>query len=209
MSCDLKQKILQLDARVPRYTSYPTAPHFQAIECIQPYINALRTIDKNEALSLYVHIPFCPKLCWYCGCNTKISRRYGPVEDYIHLLLHEIDLVAEKLGKANKQAVSNIHFGGGSPSYVRPADFDLIMKKLRAAFYVLKDADIAIEVDPRNVTEGRIANYAKNGVNRVSLGVQDFNDAVLAAVNRQQPFHLSYDAMRIMREYGINNINLF
>lgn len=190
---------------MPRYTSYPTAPHFKALTSDEAYVNAIETLPDDAPISLYLHIPFCPKMCWYCGCNTKVTRRYAPVEDYVHLLLREVDLVAEKTGR---KSVSHIHFGGGSPSYLRGEDFDLLMEKLRARFNILGDAEIAIEIDPRNVSEERVASYARQGVNRVSLGVQDFDDKVLAAVNRQQPFELSYEAVRLLRRYGIDDINL-
>lgn len=206
MACEIKQKILQLDARVPRYTSYPTAPHFKNPDDNFEYIDTLNNIDKNSPLSLYIHVPFCPKMCWYCGCNTKVTRRYAPVEDYVYLLLREINILAGAL--EHKRAVSHIHFGGGSPSYLRAVDFTLITEKLRTSFDIKDTAEIAIEVDPRNVSEGRIAAYAKEGVNRISLGVQDFDDSVLKAVNRQQPFHLSYKTVQLCRTYGINDINI-
>jgi oxygen-independent coproporphyrinogen-3 oxidase len=206
MTCDLKQKILGLDARVPRYTSYPTAPHFKPVDDDQTYLRALKKIDPDDPLSLYIHVPFCPKLCWYCGCNTKITRRYTPVENYIQLLLTEIDILAGSLKQ--KRTLSHIHFGGGSPSYVQAVDFAQIMEKLNAAFYIHDDTEIALEIDPRNVSEGRIATYAKYGVNRISLGVQDFDETILNAVNRQQPFHLSYKAVHLCRAYGIEHVNL-
>lgn len=206
MSCALKQKILEMDSRVPRYTSYPTAPHFKALETQSVYTDWLEDIPQSAAISLYIHVPFCPKLCWYCGCNTKITRRYAPVEDYAHLLLREIDLLRSHIG--GKRAVQNIHFGGGSPSMLRAQDFALIMEKLYGSFTITDDAEIAIELDPRNVTEGRVATYAKHGVNRVSLGVQDFDERVLASVNRPQPFHLSYKTVQLLHQYGIEVINL-
>lgn len=206
MSCALKQKILEMDARVPRYTSYPTAPHFKPLENPHVYQGWLKHLPSGADISLYIHIPFCPQLCWYCGCNTKITRRYTPVEDYVHLLLREIDILAAHIG--TDRILSNIHFGGGSPGMLRGGDFALIMEKLRTTFHTRKDAEIALELDPRNVTEGRVATYAKHGVNRASLGVQDFDETVLIAVNRPQPFHLSYKAVQLMRHYGINGINL-
>jgi oxygen-independent coproporphyrinogen-3 oxidase len=207
MGCDLKEKVLSMDARVPRYTSYPTAPHFKPLDGSDTYEQSLKAIPSGEDLSLYVHVPFCPKLCWYCGCNTKVTKRYAPVEDYVHLVLREIDILSSTLGE-DKRPVSHIHFGGGSPSYLRAVDFDLLMNKLRETFSIRDNAEIAIEVDPRNVSEGRVAAYARNGVNRISLGVQDFDETVLTSVNRQQPFHLSYEAVRLFREYGIEDINL-
>lgn len=206
MVCALKNQILKMDARVPRYTSYPTAPHFEKLDNPQIYLDWLQAIPQSSDISLYIHIPFCPKLCWYCGCNTKITKRYAPVENYAHLLLREIDILATHIG--TDRTLSNIHFGGGSPGMLRACDFGMIMTKLRETFKIKDNAEIAIEIDPRNVTEGRVAAYAKYGVNRISLGVQDFDDHVLKSVNRQQPFHLSYDAIKLFREYGIEGINL-
>lgn len=206
MACLLKDQILKMDARVPRYTSYPTAPHFKTLDNPDIYLDWLKAIPEGSDISLYIHIPFCPKLCWYCGCNTKITKRYAPVENYAHLLLREIDILESHVGKDKK--IANIHFGGGSPGMLRAQDFDMIMTKLRQTFEINDGAEIALELDPRNVTEGRVAAYAKQGVNRISLGVQDFDDHVLKSVNRQQPFHLSYDAIKLLRQYGIEGINL-
>jgi len=205
MDC-FREKILSFDDRVPRYTSYPTAPHFQKLNDPQTYLTALSSLPEETKLSLYLHVPFCQKLCWYCGCHTKITQRYAPVEDYAHLMMREIEILADSMG--GRRSVSNIHFGGGSPGMLRAVDFEQIMEKLRTNFDVLPDADIAIEIDPRGVTEGRAAAYARNGVNRVSLGVQDFDETVLKSVNRQQPFHLSYEAIKLFREYGIHDINV-
>lgn len=206
MACLLKDQILKMDARVPRYTSYPTAPHFKTLDNLDTYVDWLKAIPEGSDISLYIHIPFCPKLCWYCGCNTKITKRYSPVENYAHLLLREIDILERYLGQ--DKSIANIHFGGGSPGMLRAQDFDMIMTKLRQTFEINDGAEIALELDPRNVTEGRVAAYAKQGVNRISLGVQDFDDHVLKSVNRQQPFHLSYDAIKLLRQYGIEGINL-
>ncbi len=205
MLCNIKEQILQMDGRVPRYTSYPTAPHFKAVEGGEAE-SCLQAIAANDALSLYFHVPFCPKLCWYCGCHTKITQRYAPVEDYVHLLLREIDMVHDRL--QGRRRVVNIHFGGGSPSYLRANDFVLIMRHISQAFDIDVDADIAIEVDPRNVSESRIKAYAQSGVNRISLGVQDFDEKVLEGVNRAQPFELSLQAVQLCRQYGIEAINL-
>lgn len=204
----LKNSILSLDGRMPRYTSYPTAPHFKAMDDRSAYLQALGSISPQDDLSLYLHVPFCSQMCWYCGCHTKITQRYAPVEDYVHLMLREIDLLAEALGDEHPARVKNIHFGGGSPGMLRAQDFDLIMRKIRERLTVLDNADIAIELDPRGVTESRIQAYARHGVNRVSLGIQDFDARVLKAVNREQPFALSYDAIKLCRQYGIDRINV-
>ena len=206
MTCDLQQKILAFDCLVPRYTSYPTAPHFKAIDNSKDvYEQRLHGLPHGTNLSLYLHTPYCAKMCHYCGCHTKITQRYAPVEDYIHLMMREIDMLGDQV--PNHCTVSHIHFGGGSPGMIRACDFEKIMHRLRRNFAVRNDAEIAIEIDPRGLTEGRVATYAATGVNRISLGVQDFNDRVLQTVNREQPFSLSYNAVNLLHEYGIDDIS--
>lgn len=203
MSCNLRDNILKFDRAVPRYTSYPTAPNFKTIKNGE---NQCPMVNDGEVVSLYIHIPFCPKMCWYCGCNTKITKKYDPVSDYVALLLKEINLI--KNHQNHGLNVSHIHFGGGSPGMLSSQDFKKIMTSIVSQFNVLPEAEIAIELDPRGVTEDRVQSYAKMGVNRVSLGTQDFNDDVLKAVNRAQPFQLSYDAVNLFRAYGIDHFNL-
>jgi oxygen-independent coproporphyrinogen-3 oxidase len=206
MSCPLKDNILSLDRPVPRYTSYPPAPFFEPVtsQMATTEWRLLKT-GPEKKLSLYFHVPFCPKLCWYCGCHTKITQRYAPLEDYLHLMMREIDIVSANL--PYKNSVTHIHFGGGSPGMIRAVDFDKVMGRIRERFNLSPDIEISIELDPRNITEGRVVSYARNGVNRISLGIQDFNPVVLKAVNREQPFYLSYNALQLLRDYGIEKIN--
>ncbi len=200
--------IAKYDSQVPRYTSYPTAPHFSSTVNGEVYLNWLQASSPKQALSLYIHIPFCEQLCWYCGCYTKATKRYAPIEDYVHILAREIKMVAALLRQKNQQ-VLHIHFGGGSPTILQPKDFNYLMQTIRSEFVELSDnAEIAIEVDPRNINEEKIAAYAAQKINRVSIGVQDFNCQVQEAINRQQSFELVYDCVRLFRKYGINNINL-
>lgn len=206
MKDDIKNKILKLNHQVPRYTSYPTAPHFYGLRNERTYPDWLASIPADENISLYIHIPFCKQMCWYCGCNTKATRKYDPIKDYIDYLLKEVDLVQVQLSSSVK--VSHLHFGGGSPTMLKALDFARIMEHLYRKFSFSEDAEIAIEVDPRNVTEARVATYAKYGVKRVSLGIQDFDTTVLKAVNRPQPYHVSYDAITLFRKYGIKQINV-
>lgn len=198
--------LLRYNKNVPRYTSYPTAPHFSETVGANTYANWLASLDQGETLSLYIHIPYCRTLCWYCGCNTKATKQYGPIEAYIDHLLQEADLVASHL--RTRQRVSHIHFGGGSPSMLRPDDFSRIMAKIREHFEVDAGAEIAIEIDPRELTEPKVAAYAKAGVNRVSFGIQDFHADVQTAINRRQPFFKVYDAVSLVRSYGIEAINM-
>lgn len=206
MSCPLRENILNYDRPVPRYTSYPTAPHFKAIQDEKSIPFWAGSVDENKPVSLYVHVPYCSQLCWYCGCHTKITKRYAPVEDYARLMMREIQILSNILPEG--LGVNHIHFGGGSPGLLQASDFEMLMTTLRERFSFVEDSEIAIEIDPRGLTEGRVSTYAKNGVNRVSLGVQDFNDQVLKSVNRPQPFHLSYQGIKLLREYGITKFNM-
>lgn len=191
--------------QVPRYTSYPTAPHFHAMST-QAHETWIKAVPANTAISLYVHIPYCKKLCWFCGCSTKITQKYGPVETYLSLLLREIRMVAERIGR--KQAVSHIHFGGGSPTILAPEDFARVMEVLVQQFAIQPNAEIAIEADPRGISEAKVASYKKHGVNRISIGVQDFDASVQEAINRIQPFSMVYDTVKLCRDYGIDNVSL-
>jgi len=206
LPANMTHALLKHNQQVPRYTSYPTANHFSEVVGAGDAAIWLSQIDSTEPLSLYLHIPFCKKICWYCGCHTKASKRYEPVRDYLSYLKKEISLVAPKLD--GKRPVAHIHFGGGSPSYMSADDFNDILGHINRHFSVLEKAEIAIEVDPRELTEMKVAAYSQAGVNRVSLGVQDFHSDVQTAINRLQPLHMIYDAVALLRAYKINNINM-
>lgn len=202
----LSEALLRHNQNTPRYTSYPTAPHFTDAVDADTYSSWLKGLEAEDAISLYIHVPYCRSICWYCGCNTKATKKYGPVSSFVELLLQEIELVADRLSQ--KQPVSNIHFGGGSPSMLAPDDFSRIMVHLREQFSISSDAEIAIEIDPRELTEAKVASYALAGVNRVSFGIQDFHEKVQNAIGRRQPFYQVYDAVKLVRGYGIEQINM-
>ncbi len=202
----LHDALLRENQKVPRYTSYPTAPHFTSNVGHETVTGWISDLADNSSLSLYFHVPFCRKMCWYCGCNTRATRRYSPVTGFLDHLFQEIDLVGHTL--AGRGKVSHIHFGGGSPSMLQPDDFSALMRAVRNTFTVDKRAEIAIELDPREVSEAKVAAYALAGVNRASLGIQDFHADVQAAINRRQPFPTVYDAVKRLRDYGIRDINM-
>ena len=135
MQNPLYKKVLKYNTQVPRYTSYPTAPHFSEVVTSSVYSSWLRGIPEDATISLYLHIPFCKKLCWYCGCRTQMTNRYAPVEDYVHLLKREIRLISNVL-QNNQRHVLHIHFGGGSPTLLLPEDFVLLMEEIRKHFVV-------------------------------------------------------------------------
>jgi oxygen-independent coproporphyrinogen-3 oxidase len=191
---------------VPRYTSYPTAPHFQASIGAGRAAQWLEALSPAARLSLYFHVPFCRSLCWFCGCHTKITNRAAPVERYIDTLLAEIGLVTARIGRG--RTVAHIHLGGGSPSQLTPRELHALAAAIRRDFAVAPDAEFAIEVDPRNIDEARAKALGEIGVNRASLGVQDFDPAVQRAVNRVQPPELTARVMGLLRANGIRRINL-
>lgn len=191
---------------VPRYTSYPTAPHFHAGVGGEAYAEWLGREEGDANLSLYLHIPFCDRLCWYCGCHTKQTRRYEPVAGYMDALLEEIALVARHLPKRRK--VGGIHFGGGSPTIVSIPDLMRIRRALDQHFDVESDAEISVEIDPGFVDREKLEAWRAFGVTRASVGVQDFDPKVQAAINRPQSFEQTALVVSMLRELGIGGINL-
>jgi oxygen-independent coproporphyrinogen III oxidase len=193
------------DERLPRYTSYPTAPHFSPAVGSETYGKWLAAIPANASASLYLHVPFCREMCWYCGCHTQIVRRDELVAAYQRTLRREVELVADSIGRRIK--VAHIHFGGGTPTIMAPEVFTELMAAIRQAFFVLPSAEIAIEIDPRTLTLEMIDALALAGVNRASLGVQSFDARVQLAINRAQSFEQTAAASQNLRRAGIKGIN--
>jgi oxygen-independent coproporphyrinogen III oxidase len=191
---------------VPRYTSYPTAPHFSATINATTYAGWIDALPRDGKLSLYVHIPYCHELCWYCGCNTKATRRYEPVAKYLDVLLREIDSIAARLSSATR--VTHIHWGGGSPNVLSPEHVARLSDRIRRGFRLGPDAEFAIEVDPRSADDRTIRAFAEAGVNRVSIGVQDFSPEVQRAINRLQSFELTRSVVGAFRSYGVGALNI-
>lgn len=193
-------------APVPRYTSYPTAPHFNETVTPQVFAGWLGTLPSNQLVSLYLHIPFCDRMCWFCGCHTKQVRQYAPVAAYLETLLAEIDLAADHIG--HRIPASAVHFGGGSPTMLIPADLKRLMARLKARFDFTPDAEISIEIDPNDIDTARLDAIAEAGFNRASLGVQDLNPTVQAAINRIQTFGQTRAVVDGLRVRGIDAINI-
>jgi oxygen-independent coproporphyrinogen III oxidase len=190
---------------VPRYTSYPTAPHFSTHFPPATYQEWLGRLDPNEPISLYLHVPFCKQQCWYCGCNMKLAARYSPVATYVQNLLQEIDLIAAALPA--RMPVSHLHFGGGTPTVLEPEDLAAVMARVGMRFHLLPNAEIAIESDPRTLTDSMIQRIGALGFNRASFGVQEFDPQVQAAINRIQPPEMVERAIVGFRAAGVPNIN--
>jgi len=194
------------DRPVPRYTSYPTAPHFSDDVGEEAYRQWLSELNSAQPLSLYIHVPFCASMCWFCGCHTKIVARYEPVADYVDHLLREMELLADALPA--RMPVSHVHWGGGSPTMLQPEDWQRMMVQIRERFDLTDEAELAVELDPRTVSKAYIEVLAAAGVSRVSIGVQDFAPQVQKAINRIQPYEMTATVVDWLRKAGIEAINM-
>jgi len=200
------ETLKRLSETAPRYTSYPTAPHFHpgvTGDTAGRWMDAIKT---GENLSVYVHIPFCDRLCWFCACHTKQTRRYEPVSDFLDALLVEIALVGARVGDQGQ--VAALHFGGGSPTMLRPEDIRRLMDGLRASFRFAANASISVEIDPNDMDEARLDALSAIGMTRASLGIQDFEPKVQQAINREQSFETTRAVVEGLRMRGVRSVNL-
>ena len=193
------------EERLPRYTSYPTAPQFSGAVGHEAYGQWLSELAPEATASLYLHVPFCRSMCWYCGCHTTITQRDAPILDYLAVLRREIGLVADRIAKPID--VRHVHFGGGTPTIMEPAEFAGLMDLLRQRFSLGEGAEVAIEIDPRTLTRAMTAALGAAGVTRASLGVQSFDPVVQRAINRIQSYEQTARATEGLREAGIRGIN--
>lgn len=191
---------------VPRYTSYPTAPHFGADVSTSTYSDWLRALPKGASASLYVHIPYCDRLCWFCACHTKQTRQYDPVARYLKALDAEIASISALAG--NRLRVTALHFGGGSPTLLQADDILALGGRLRDSFAFAPDAEISVEMDPNEMDEARFDALAAIGMTRASLGVQDFDERVQQAINREQTFEQTKWVVDAVRARGVDSVNL-
>jgi oxygen-independent coproporphyrinogen III oxidase len=190
---------------VPRYTSYPTAPHFHTgVDC-DMYSQWLSALGAGTSVSLYLHIPYCDRLCWFCACHTKQTLRYEPISTYLTALHKEIAAVGARVGKG--APVTAIHFGGGSPTMLKPQDMVDLMSCLKSCFDVAADAEISVEMDPNDLDEPRYDALAAIGLTRASLGVQDFDPIVQKAINRVQTFGQTKSVVDAVRARGVGSVN--
>ena len=192
------------ERNVPRYTSYPTAPHFSAAVGPDVYAQWLEQLPHAASLSLYIHVPFCTELCLYCGCNTRAVRKRAPVEAYAERLLDEIALIgALKGGK-----LTHLHWGGGTPSILGPQWLETIAARLASLFDLSALKEHAIELDPRRLDRALVKTLGRIGVNRASIGMQDASPHVQRAIGRVQPFEQVERAADRLRAVGIADLNI-
>ena len=200
----LPSHLLLAERAVPRYTSYPTAPHFTPAITAQDYTQWLAALRPGASLSLYLHVPFCRELCHYCGCHTKAVRRPEPVAEYAERLVGEIALIASLCGS---RRVMRIHWGGGTPGILGEPALRWIAEALDEHFDLSELAEHAIELDPRYVTPWLARALADMGVNRASLGVQEYSERVQAAIGRIQPLEVVRHAADCLYEAGIDKFS--
>lgn len=193
------------EACLPRYTSYPTAPRFSSAIGAGTYGDWLAQLPGNDPVSLYLHIPFCRSMCWYCGCHTTITRQDRPILDYLSVLRDEIRIVAQRI--SHPLPVGEVHFGGGTPTIISPEEFLALAELLREHFAFSNSTGIAVEIDPRGLTAEMAQALGAAGVSRASLGVQSFDPVVQKAINRIQSEKQTAEAADRLRNAGVGGIN--
>jgi len=193
------------DAKVPRYTSYPTAPHFNAQTGPADFAGFLAAIPPAEPVSLYLHVPFCRRLCWFCACRTQGTSSDSPVTAYLQTLKEELRLLSHHLPEG--VTLSRLHWGGGTPTLL-PAD---AMTELAEAVFALapmaEGGEFSVEIDPNEIDDARLDALARAGMNRASIGVQDFDPAIQKAIGREQSYEITRAAAEGLRARGIQSLN--
>src|SRR5690606_37558700 len=200
--------VRRFDVSGPRYTSYPTADRFDyefKEARFLPYLHERSNTDDNPPLSVYFHLPFCRSLCYFCACNKIITQDYGRTAEYIRYVCKEMDLLVPHLG--NVRRTVQLHLGGGTPTFMSNEELAALMDATRKHFNFTDDAEISVEIDPRTVNETTLSQLGGLGFNRTSFGVQDFDPAVQAAVNRIQPVDMVERAVKASRDTGFQSIN--
>ena len=201
----VEKLIARYNSPVPRYTSYPTALEFAPL-ADSALLDSYRQCEPGRPVSVYIHLPFCENLCLYCGCNVLLSRKIEVLDEYIPLLLAEIKAKTDMM--EFKPKVSQLHFGGGTPNYLRLSDWDRLFAGLHKHFEFTPDAEISVELDPAVLTDGYLPHLKKLGFNRVSYGVQDVTPKVLEAVNRPQDVGRIKDIVAESRALGFSSVNI-
>ncbi|MFU8882587.1 MAG: oxygen-independent coproporphyrinogen III oxidase [Rhodobacterales bacterium] len=204
----MKKQLAKLglfDAKVPRYTSYPTAPHFQNGVGPDHFTNWIKAIPPGSDISLYVHVPFCRRLCWFCACRTQGTQSDAPVAIYLETLKAELTLLKQVLPQGVR--LSRLHWGGGTPTLLSPS----MMTDLAGAIFdmapMAPNGEFSVEIDPNEIDAARLDALATAGMNRASIGVQDFDDRIQQTIGRIQSFDITRDAVLAIRERGVTSLN--
>lgn len=204
-----EQLLKRFDVPGPRYTSYPTADRFVEAFTETDYIQALeqrRAGSLALPLSIYVHVPFCESVCYYCACNKVITKHHDKAAEYLRYLSREVELHVAHFGRGH--SVSQLHLGGGTPTFLSDAELDDLMAMLRRSFTLVPGGEYSIEVDPRTVSIDRLKHLHSLGFNRLSFGVQDFDPSVQKAVHRIQPAEQVFALVKAARDIGFESLNV-
>ncbi|MDD2567969.1 MAG: oxygen-independent coproporphyrinogen III oxidase, partial [Thiovulaceae bacterium] len=200
-------KFIKYSKPGPRYTSYPTALEFGDSFAYDAYIQKIESLDASRPLSLYFHLPFCKNACYFCGCNVVFTSKEEKMTRYIDYLKRELAILSRHLDM--KREVIQMHFGGGTPTFFNASQLDEVIKEIKSYFPNFRaDAEISCEIDPRHIDEDQMKVLSQNGFNRVSFGIQDFNDKVQTAVHRVQPYDITKAAMDLARKYNMVSVNV-
>jgi oxygen-independent coproporphyrinogen-3 oxidase len=206
MNVDAQLRRLGLfDARVPRYTSYPTAPHFSAGVTPADFTRWIEAIPEGAQISLYLHVPFCRRLCWFCACRTQGTHSDDPVIAYAQTLKSEIALLARHLPRG--VTLSRLHWGGGTPTMLPPAEIRALAEAVFAVTPLAPEGEFSVEIDPNEVDDARLDALAAAGMNRASIGVQDFDPEIQKIIGREQSYELTRDIASRIRDRGIASLN--
>jgi oxygen-independent coproporphyrinogen-3 oxidase len=193
------------DVKVPRYTSYPTAPHFGPAVGPAQVAGWIAEIPARAEISLYLHIPFCRRLCWFCACRTQGTQSDAPVEAYLKIIRSELELLAGALPRGVR--LSRLHWGGGTPTLLHPAMIEELAETIAATAPFAPGYEFSVEIDPNEIDAARISALAKAGMNRASVGVQDFDPAIQACIGREQSYRLTREVVQALREAGVGSLN--
>ncbi|WP_092364466.1 oxygen-independent coproporphyrinogen III oxidase [Cribrihabitans marinus] len=193
------------DAKVPRYTSYPTAPHFSNDVGPDLFGDWIAQIAPGSAVSLYIHVPFCRRLCWFCACRTQGTQTDGPVAAYLETLKSELALLKDRLPEG--VTLSRLHWGGGTPTLLNPAMMTELAETIFDVVPMGDNAEFSVEIDPNEIDGARLDALAAAGMNRASIGVQDFDDEIQKTIGRVQSYDVTRDAVDMIRARGIASLN--
>jgi len=201
--------IRKYDKPGPRYTSYPTAPHFSESFGRENFLEALRLNNypgNTNPLSLYFHLPFCDTQCYFCGCSMILSKNRGRINTYVKYLIKEIDLFIKNIDSSRR--VNQIHWGGGTPTHLLPEEILELAGAIRSRFNISHNSESGCEIDPRELTKTHLEALRESGFNRISMGVQDFSEKVQRAVNRIQPEEMTLEVVEWVRDLGFSSLNI-
>ncbi|MFD2173472.1 oxygen-independent coproporphyrinogen III oxidase [Rhodobacter lacus] len=193
------------DARVPRYTSYPTAPHFSTAVGAPKFVEWIEAIPEGAAISLYIHVPFCRRLCWFCACRTQGTQTDAPVKAYAETLVTELGMLKKHLPRGVK--LSRLHWGGGTATLLPAESMRMVADAIFNAVDLGEHGEFSVEIDPNEIDDERMDALAQSGMNRASIGIQDFDPFIQSVIGREQSYEVTAKVVDMIRARGIDSLN--